>query len=181
MHLKHIGPLGLPFLTSMFKTALNNNIITHIYKLANTVPSQTRHRQGHLIQAHIPPLSNCKYIVGVPSSLLNRKQTHTKRLNQMTHAAQTITVALDMSQTFDTINIQTLIRKLLHTRIPCRIMKFIENSIKGCKTSRTYINKLSIQRQFKTGVPYGGVLSPTYLHCRLSTIQSPGSGNVLRR
>ena len=29
-HLKHIGPLGLAFLTSMLKTALNNNIIPHI-------------------------------------------------------------------------------------------------------------------------------------------------------
>ena len=28
-HLKHIGPLGLTFLTSMFKTALNKNIIPH--------------------------------------------------------------------------------------------------------------------------------------------------------
>ena len=28
-YLKHIGPLGLEFLTSMFKTALNNNIILH--------------------------------------------------------------------------------------------------------------------------------------------------------
>ena len=25
-HLKHIGPVGLAFLTSMFKTALSNNI-----------------------------------------------------------------------------------------------------------------------------------------------------------
>ena len=31
-HLKHIGPLGLAFLTSMFKTALNNNIIPHTWK-----------------------------------------------------------------------------------------------------------------------------------------------------
>ena len=28
-HLKHIGPLGLAFLTSMFKTALSKNIIPH--------------------------------------------------------------------------------------------------------------------------------------------------------
>ena len=28
-HLKHIGPLGLAFLTSMFKTTLNKNIIPH--------------------------------------------------------------------------------------------------------------------------------------------------------
>ena len=40
MHLKHIhvGPLGLAFLTSMLKTALNTNIIPHIWKLANIVP-----------------------------------------------------------------------------------------------------------------------------------------------
>ena len=37
-HLKHIGPLGLAFLTSMFKTALNINIIPHTWKLANIVP-----------------------------------------------------------------------------------------------------------------------------------------------
>ena len=37
-HLKHIGPLGLEFLTSMFKTALNKNIIPHTWKFANIVP-----------------------------------------------------------------------------------------------------------------------------------------------
>ena len=37
-HLNHIGPLGLAFLTSMFKTALNKNIIPHTWKLANIVP-----------------------------------------------------------------------------------------------------------------------------------------------
>ena len=37
-HLKHIGPLELAFLTSMFKTALNKNIIPHTWKLANIVP-----------------------------------------------------------------------------------------------------------------------------------------------
>ena len=37
-HLKHIGPLGLAFLTSMFKTALNKNIIPHTWKLTNLVP-----------------------------------------------------------------------------------------------------------------------------------------------
>ena len=37
-HLKHRGPLGLAFLTSMFKTSLNKNIIPHTWKLANIVP-----------------------------------------------------------------------------------------------------------------------------------------------
>ena len=37
-HLKYICPLGLAFLTSMLKTALNTNIIPHIWKLANIGP-----------------------------------------------------------------------------------------------------------------------------------------------
>ena len=37
-HLKHIGPLGLAFLTSMLKTALNTNIIPYIWKLDSIVP-----------------------------------------------------------------------------------------------------------------------------------------------
>ena len=37
-HLKYIDLLGLAFLTSMLKTALNTNIIPHVWKLANIVP-----------------------------------------------------------------------------------------------------------------------------------------------
>ena len=44
--------------------------------------TQQRHRQGHLIQGHIPPLSNCKYTGEEPSSLHNSK--HTKH----THATR---------------------------------------------------------------------------------------------
>ena len=40
-------------------------------------------------------------------------------------------------------------------------MKFIANYIKGRKAYTTYRNHTSIQSQFKTGVPKGGVLSPT--------------------
>ena len=71
--------------------------------------------------------------------------------NQMAPPSRTITVALDMRKDFDTINIH-------ETKIPGTIIKFIANYIKGHKA---YTNHTSSQRQFKTGVPQGGVLSPT--------------------
>ena len=88
--------------------------------------------------------------------------------------ARTITVAFDMSKAFDTINIQTLIRKLLQTKIPGTIIKFIANYIKGHTSS---------QRQFKSGVPQGGALSPTLFNIYTSeiTTQSTGSGHRLYR
>ena len=87
MHLKHIGHLGLAFLTSMLKTALNTNIITHLTFGSPHPKTHQRHRQGHLIQAHIPPLSNCKYIGEEPSSLHNSKHikhTHASRVQNTT-------------------------------------------------------------------------------------------------
>ena len=72
------------------------------------------------------------------TALHTLNNTVTKGFNQMVPPARTITVALDMSKAFDTINIHTLIRKLLQTNIPGTIIKFIANYIKGRKAYTTY-------------------------------------------
>ena len=86
--------------------------------------------------------------------------TVAKRFNQLDIPARTLTVTLDISKSFDTIKIHTLIRKLLLPKIPCTIIKFIANYIKERK-AYTCRNHTSSQRTFKTGVPQGGVLLPT--------------------
>ena len=80
-----------------------------------------------------------------------------------------------MSKAFDTINIHTLIRKLLQTNIPD--IKFIANYIKGRKAYTTYRNHTSRLRQFKTSVPQGGVLSPTLFNIYTSDLP-PSSAPV---
>ena len=166
----------------MFKTALNNNIIPHTWKLANIVPipkpnkdtdKGTSYRPISLlsviaktleksllpyITANIPntPMQHgYKTQHSTVTALHTLNNTVAKGFNQMAPPARTITVALDMSKAFDTINIHTLIRKLLQTNIPGTIIKFIANYIKGRKAYTTYRNHTSKQRQFKTGVPQG--------------------------
>ena len=80
-----------------------------------------------------------------------------------------------MSKAFDTINIHTLIRKLLQTNIPGTNIKFIANYIKERKAYTTYINHTSKQRQCKTGVPQGGVLSPTLFNIYTSDLSPPSA------
>ena len=199
-HLKR--PLGLTFLTSMFKTALHKNIIPHTWKLANIVPipkpnkhtdKGTSYRPISLLSVIAKPLerSLLPYITAnIPNTPMQHgyktqhstvtalhtlNNTVAKGFNQMAPPVRTITVALDMSKAFDTINIHTLIRKLLQTNIPGTIIKFIANYIKGRKAYTTYINHTSKQRQFKTGVRQGGVLSPTLFNIYTSDLPPPSA------
>ena len=107
------------------------------------------------------------------TALHNINNTITSGFNQRIPPARTIAVALDMSKAFDTVNIHTLTKKLLDTQIPPILITFIANYIKGRKAFTTYNNKTSTQRQFKTGVPQGGVLSPTLFNIYTSDIPSP--------
>ena len=123
-HLKHIGPLGLAFLTSMLKTALNTNIIPHIWKLANIVPipkpnndidNGTSYRPisihsiiaKNLLKSLLPYIT--AYLPNTPmqhgyktqhstvTELHTVNNTVENGFNQMAPHARTITVALDMS------------------------------------------------------------------------------------
>ena len=55
----------------------------------------------------------------------------------------------------------------------CTILKFVANYIKGRKAYTSFRNHKSIQRQVKTGVPQGGVLSPTLFNIHTADIPTP--------
>ena len=156
--------------------------------------TQQIHRQEHLIQAHIPLLSNCKDTGEGPSSLHNRKHTHTPRVQNTTlysdgttHSKQHRSNGVQPNGSpcannhCSTLHEQSFRHNkhthtyhiLLQTNIPGTIIKFIANYITGRKANTTYRNHTSKQR-FKTGV------SPT-LFSRYNTTKSTSSGHGLRR
>ena len=92
----------------------------------------------------------------------------------MASPARTITVAFDMSNAFDTINIHTLIRKLLQSNIPGTLIKFIAHYINGRKAHTTYRNYTSSQRNSKLAF-YKVASFHQHSHCRHTTTLSTGS------
>ena len=91
--------------------------------------------------------TNCTHSSCPPQWGPVSNNTVAKGFNQMAPPAQTITVALDMSKAFDTVNTHTLIGKLLQTSTPGTILKFVANYIKGRKAYTSFRNHKSIQRQ----------------------------------
>ena len=160
MHLKRIGYLGLAILTRMLKTARNTNIIPHIWKLAKIVPipkpnkdidTGTTYRHISLISV-FAKIQEKSLLLSITANIQNIPTQHGYKTQHSTVTAlHTLNTpshrgSLDMSKAFNTVNIHTLIRKLLQTMIPGTFIKLIANYIKGRKAYIPYINHTSSQR-----------------------------------
>ena len=82
----------------------------------------------------------------------------------------TVAVALDMRKAFDTLNVNKIIHKRALTNSPNIINKFKANYIKEQKACSQYNATLSKLKRINTGVPQGGVLSPTLFNNYTSDI-----------
>ena len=71
-HLKHIGPLGLTYLTNTFNLALNTNTIPHMWKLANIIPILKPDKDHNTGTSFRPIL-----LLSVISKLLRKLSYHT--------------------------------------------------------------------------------------------------------
>ena len=154
----------------MFKTALNKNIIPHTWRLANIVPNpkpnkDTSYRPISLLSVSAKTLekSLLPYITAnIPKTPMQHGyKTQVTALHTLNYTGAKGFIQMAPPARTDTLNIHTIIRKLLQTNIPGTIIKFIADNNKGRDAYTTYRNHTSSQRQFKTGIPQGGILSPT--------------------
>ena len=86
-------------------------------------------------------LNNCIRSLHYTTAPHNINNTIATGFNQNKPPERTLTVALEMSKAFDTLNIHTLTYKLHQTNIPHTIIKFIANYIKCRKAYATFRNK----------------------------------------
>jgi hypothetical protein len=202
-HLKHLGPLALQYMTDIFNLSLQQNKIPSIWKLAKIIPIPKPQKDLGVGSSYRPisllsPIAKTLEKIILPQITKNIPEklnqhgfkakhstttalhrihnTITNGFNQKRPPSRTIVVALDMSKAFDTVDLHILIQKLQHTNIPANIIKFVANYIKGRKAYTLYNGVKSKQRHLKTGVPQGGVLSPTLFNIYMADMPSPPPG-----
>ena len=136
--------------------------------------SQAQHThslEDHTWSIQQSTTTHTKHIHNIQQQNSNYTQTHCELFHQTIHKHATHTKQTDTLTEQHTTSQQ----KLLQTNIPGTIIKFIANYIKGCKAYTTYINHTFKQRQFKTGVPQGDVLSPTLFNICTSDLPPPSA------
>ena len=163
----------------MFRTALNKNIIPHTWKLANIVPIPKPNKDTNkgTSYRHISLLSVIAYTLEksllpyITATIPNKPMQHgyktqhntvtalhtlnntvAKGFNQMAPPARVITVALDMSKSFDTINIHTLIKNCYRQTFQAQSLSSSQTTSRDAKPTQhieiTHPNKVNLKLAF---------------------------------
>ena len=199
-HLKHLGPIAIDYLTQIYNIALNTNTIPQIWKTAKIIPIPKPNKDKQIGSSFRPisllsPIAKILEKIILPDITNNIpaiahqhgfKQAHSTTtalhtltnhiitgFNQKRPPNRTIAIALDMSKAFDTVNHHTLLNKIVQTNIPPLIIKFLSNYLRGRQAFTEYNSTRSKTRHIRTGVPQGGVLSPTLFNIYTSDIPTP--------
>ncbi len=198
--LKNLGPNALKFLTNIYNRCLETTTIPSIWKTGRIIPILKPGKPADAGSSYRPisllsPAAKILESVILPSittavDLANhqhgfRKGHSTttalhdiyehiaKGLNKKQPVNRTISVAIDLSKAFDTVDHDILLKDIQELRLNQHIKKFLKAYLRGRQTFVEFRGAKSGFRKMKQGVPQGGVLSPTLFNLYMSKMPAP--------
>ena len=202
--LKNLGPHGIKFLTNIYNKSINESIIPSIWKTAKIIPllkpgkpsdKGTSYRPVSILP---PPIKILESLL-LPSvteavtladhqhgfrkgrsttTALQSIQDHVHTgLNMKKPVHRTVSVAIDLSRAFDTVDHQLLLQDIKSLPLDDHIKRFLCNYLNGRQTYVYFRNSKSKYRVVRQGVPQGGVLSPVLFNLYMSSMPLP-PGNI---
>lgn len=198
--LKNLGPNGIKYLTRLFNISVNQSQIPTIWKVGRIIPLLKPGKPADQGSSYRPisllsPAAKILEAILLPeiSSSLNladhqhgfRKgrstltalqdisEHITKGLNKKQPVDRTVSVAIDLSKAFDTVDHTQLLKDIDDLQLNDHIKRFLCAYIRGRSTYVEFRGVKSSYRKMKQGVPQGGVLSPILFNLYMSKMPAP--------
>ena len=188
IHLKHLGPSGIAFLSKIFNLSVSSACLPALWKHAIIIPllkagkpadRSTSYRPISLLcpaskileRLLLPALTSSFPINPSQHGFKPNHSTITALLplttsiaigfNQRKPAPRTAAVAIDYAKAFDSVDHTILLHKVTNSSLNSNIVRWLACYIRGRTASCHYLNAAAPKRIIRTGVPQGAVLSPT--------------------
>jgi hypothetical protein len=185
--LKHLGPLGLQFLATLFTLSLRRAELPAVWKRSTIVPIRkpgkpadqgTSYRPISLLSPAVKvlerlilpdlaaalPLAASQHgfrpLRSCTSALLPLANLVAEGFNQERPPDRTIAVAIDISKAFDSVDHGQLLAELNTSPLHHNLIRWLASYLRGRQSACTYRGALSPCRRVNTGVPQGSVISP---------------------
>ena len=195
LHLKHLGPLAIAYLTHLFNLSYNHSNIPAIWKSATIIPLLKPGKPAGLGTSYRPisllcpaakvlerlllPELNSLPLSATQHGFRSSHSTTTALLplihqvvhgfNQPRPPLHTVAVSIDLSKAFDTVNHNKLITSLQHSSLHNNTVRWLAAYLRGRSASCRYNNINSPHRHVHAGVLQGSCISPTLFNFFVST------------
>ena len=198
--LKHIGPLGISYLTRLFNNILKQSIIPPLWKIGRIIPLLKPGKPADegksfrpisllspaakLLESLILPELQAAVTLAphqhgfrkgrsTLTALQEISEHITTGLNKAKPVDRTVMVAIDLSRAFNTVNHKSLLNDVAHLPLNNHLRRFLFAYLRGQQTYVEFRGAKSKTRKMRQGVPQGGVLSPLLFNVYMSKMPPP--------
>ena len=203
VHLKHLGPKAITYLTKIFNLSLAQCTIPDIWKTSIIIPllkpgkpsnDSNSYRPVSLLcpaikifeRLLLPSLQQSLPIPDFQHGFRPQHSTVTALLDFTEHVAsgfnekcppkRTVLLQIDLSKAFDMVNLEKLISDLQESDLPPPTKRWLSCYLRGRQSKVNFRNRLSGGRNVKAGVPQGAVTSPLLFNFYLNQLPRPPDG-----
>ena len=200
LHLKHLGPQGISYLTKIFNISLATGKMPSMWKKSLVIPLPKPGKDLESSTAYRPvsllcPASKTLERLILPSlheHLPIPEFQHGFRAKHSTISAlnilnldiaagfnkpkppdRTVLLQIDLTKAFDMVSHSKLLDDLNNSTLPPSIKRWLNSYLHGRQAKVNFRNKTSSSRNVRTGVPQGAVISPVLFNFYLTKMPSP--------